>query len=66
MPYGDIPNLRPETSNITLADGSSSNKKILGSVSIRCKAINSDSKMLDFYVMEAPGNLLGWYAIEML
>ena len=65
MPYGDIPNLRPETSNIRLVDGSSSNK-ILGSVSIRCKAINSDSRKLDFYVMKTQGNLLGRYAIEML
>ena len=54
MPYGDIPNLRPETSKIRLVDGSSSNMKIWGSVSIRCEARNSGSKMLDFYAMDAP------------
>ena len=65
MPYGNIPDMRPETRKSQLADGSSSNR-ILGSVSIRCKARNSDSKMLDFYVMDAPVNLLGRYAIEKL
>ena len=65
MPCGNIPDLRPETRTIQLADGSSSNKD-MGSVSIRCQAGNSDSKKLDFYVMKAPGNLLGRYAIEML
>ena len=65
MPYGNIPNMRPETRKIELADGSSSNKE-LGSVSIRCQAGNSDSRKLDFYVMKAQGNLLGRHAIEML
>ena len=35
MPYGDIPELRPETRTVKLADGSVSRKK-MGSVSIRC------------------------------
>ena len=62
---GDIPRLKSESRNIRLADGTSSCKR-LSSVSIRCKADNSDSKVLDFYVMNAPGNLLGRYAIEEL
>ena len=60
-----IPDMTPDTRKVQLADGSTSNR-ILGSVSIRCKADNSDSKMLDFYVMDAPVNLLSRYAIEML
>ena len=35
MPCGNIPDLRPETRTIQLANGSSSNKD-MGSVSIRC------------------------------
>ena len=62
---GNIPRMRPESRHIRLADGTSSCKR-LSSVSIRCKADNSDSKVLDFYVMNAPGNLLGRYAIEEL
>ena len=53
-----IPRLNSEFRDIKLADGTSSSKR-LSSVSIRCKAENSDSKVLDFYVIEAPGNFLG-------
>ena len=63
MPYGSIPDLRPETKTVQLADGSSSRQK-MGSVSIWCQAGNSGSEKLDFYVMKAPNNLLGRYAIE--
>ena len=65
MPYGDIPKLRPETRTIRLADGSVSRKQ-MGSVSIDCQAGNSSIKKLDFYVMEAPNNLLSHYAMEKL
>ena len=65
MRCGNIPDMTPETRKSQLADGSTSNR-ILGSVSIRCKADNSDSKMLDFYEMDAPVNLLGRYAIKKL
>ena len=60
-----IPWLKSEFREIKLADGTSSSKR-LSSMSLRCKAENSDSKMLDFYIIEAPGNLLGRYAIEKL
>ena len=63
MQYRGILDMTPETRKSQLADGSTSNR-ILGSVSIRCKAGNSDSKVLDFYVMDAPVNLLSRYAIE--
>ena len=65
MRKGEIPELKPETSIIKLADGSMSDRR-MGSVSMYCKAENSGRQKLDFFVMKATNNLLGRYAIEKL
>merc|ERR1712239_103309 len=48
MRNGEIPELKPETKTIDLADGSMS-KKRMGSVSIYCGAGNSGRQKLDFF-----------------
>ena len=65
LPDGDNPELRSETRTVRLADGSISRKQ-MGSVSIDVQAGNTGIEKIDFYVMEAPCNLLSRYAIEKL
>ena len=64
-PYGGIPELRPENRTVRLAEGSIS-RRLLGSVSLNVQGGNTGIEKIDFYVMEAPCNLLSRYAMEKL
>ena len=60
-----IPELVQEKQQIQLADGTIS-KRVIGSVSIKVQASNSEVTRLDFFVMDSPNNLLGRLALEKL